>query len=201
MIQKPIAQQLLCAAFSLWLCAIPAASAAASADLPRSSVYQLDVGLTDQDGQASRWRDGVNPVGGPRIVGMFYSRCDYVCPMLFEAVKNIEASLPAPARDRMQVGLITLDPARDDTAALKKTALQRAGDPARWHLYRTQAADVRKLAGVLGVQYRQLSNGEFNHSTLMILLDSQGVELARTEQIAKIDPIFVKAVIKASARP
>jgi protein SCO1 len=95
--------------------------------------------------------------------------------------------------------LVSLDPARDDVAALKSTAAQRAGDPARWRLYRTQAADVRKLAGVLGVQFRQLSNGEFNHSTLMILLDSQGVELARTENIAKVDPAFLKAVMAATA--
>jgi protein SCO1 len=197
MIQQHTYQRLLCAAFSLWLTASPAATA----DLPRNSVYQLDVSLTDQDGRTSHWRDVANPPAGPRIVGMFYSRCDYVCPMLFEAVKNIEASLPPEARQRLHVGLVTLDPARDDIAALKKTAEQRAGDPARWRLYRTQATDARKLAGVLGVQYRQLSNGEFNHSTLMILLDHQGVELARTEQIAKIDPVFLKAVIKASTQP
>jgi protein SCO1 len=197
MIYRHIYQAMLCAAFSLWLTAGPAAAA----DLPRNSVYQLDVALTDQDGKTSRWRDAANPSGEPRIVGMFYSRCDYVCPMLFEAVKNIEASLTPDARQHLQVGLITLDPARDDTTALRKTALQRAGDPERWHLYRTQAADVRRLAGVLGVQYRQLSNGEFNHSTLMILLDAQGVELARTESIAKIDPVFLKAVVKATAKP
>jgi protein SCO1 len=198
---KPRYHRMLCAVFTLWLCAIPAASPAASADLPRSSVYQLDASLTDQDGIASHWRDGANPPAGPRIVGMFYSRCDYVCPMLFEAVKSIEASLPVEARQHLQVGLITLDPARDDTAALKKTALQRAGDPARWHLYRTHTTDVRELAGVLGVQYRQLSNGEFNHSTLMILLDGQGIELARTEQIAKPDARFLQAVRKATAQP
>jgi protein SCO1 len=197
MTQNPISQFMLCALIALWL----AASPAAAAELPRNSVYQLDVALTDQDGRASYWRDAANPTGGPRIVSVFYSRCDYVCPMVFEAVKNIEAGLPPEARQRLQVGLITLDPARDDVAALKKTAEQRAGDPARWRLYRTPAADTRKLASVLGVQYRRLSNGEFNHSTLIILLDAQGVELARTENIAKTDPVFLKAVIKASTQP
>ncbi len=201
MIQQLMHHNLLCAAFSLWLSVIPAISTAVTADLPRSSVYQLDVRLTDQDGQTTLWRDAASPTGGPRIVAMFYSRCDYVCPMLFEAIKNIETSLPEQARQNLQVGLITLDPARDDIAALRKTAIQRAGNPARWRLYRTEAADVRKLAGILGVQYRQLSNGEFNHSTLMVLLNNQGVELARTEQIAKIDPAFLKAVIKASTPP
>ena len=176
----------------------------APAALPRNSVYQLQVGLTDQDGHAVRWENSANPPSGngpqsgPRIVSMFYSNCDMVCPMLFEAIRVIENDLPEPARKRLQIGLITLDPARDNVATLKKTAAQRGGDPARWHLYRTNAADVRKVAGVLGVQYRRLSSGEFNHSTPIILLDGQGVELARTENIAKPDVAFIKAVQKAT---
>jgi protein SCO1 len=176
-------------------------STALATELPRNSVYQLDVMLTDQDGHTAPWRAAASPSAGPRIVGMFYSRCDYVCPMLFEAIKNIEAQLPPAQRQRLQVGLITIDPARDDVTALQKTAAQRSGDPARWHLYRTQPSDVRKLAGVLGVQYRQLSNGEFNHSTHIILLDPLGVELARSDQIAKPDPGFIKAVLKACEIP
>jgi protein SCO1 len=54
---------------------------------------------------------------------------------------------------------------------------------------------------MLGVQYRQLDNGEFNHATFVILLDSQGVELARTDQIAKLDAGFLKAVLKATEAP
>ncbi len=174
---------------------------AATSELPRNSVYQLDVALVDQDGRSSQWRDAAAQSGGPRIVSMFYTRCDYVCPMLFEGIKNVEAQLPADARSRLQIGLITIDPVRDDVVALQKIAGQRAGDSARWRLYRTQIAGVRKIAGVLGVQYRALSNGEFNHSTVMILLDHQGVELARTDNIAKTDPGFLKAVLKATAAP
>lgn len=176
-------------------------SATVGTELPRSSVYQLEVMLTDQDGHSAPWAFAASPPGGPRIVSMFYSRCDYVCPMLFEAIKGVEAQLPPAQRQRLRVGLVTLDPARDDVAALRKTADLRGGDPARWRLYRTSNADVRKLAGVLGVQYRQLTGGEFNHSTLMILLDAQGVELARTNQIAKPDPRFLQAVLKATALP
>ncbi len=195
MTKKSIFGVMLCGFFCLWI----VASSAATAELPRNSVYRLDAVVTDQEGRTTRWRDAAGPSSGPRIVSMFYTRCDYVCPMLFEAVKNIEASLPTESRQRLHVGLVTLDPDRDDVAALKRTAAQRAGDPARWRLYRTPPVDVRKLAGVLGVQFRQLSNGEFNHTTLMILLDSQGVELARTESIAKVDPAFLKAVLAATA--
>lgn len=173
----------------------------AQPDRPLRSVYRLDATLTDQDGQALRWQDGVASAaaaGQPRIVSMFYTHCDMVCPMLFEAIRGIEGGLPADARARLQVGLVSLDPARDDVAALKATAAQRGGDPARWRLYRAKDADVRKIAGVLGVRYRRLSSGEFNHSTPIILLDGQGVELARTENIAKPDAAFIKAVQKAT---
>ena len=180
--------------FYLWI----STSHAAALELPRNSLYQLDVAVTDQDGHTTSWRDSAGSSSGPRMVSMFYTHCDYVCPMLFEAIRNIELQLPPSQRQRLQIGLFTLDPARDDILALKKTAAQRGGDATRWRLYRTQPKDVRKLAGMLGVQYRRLNNGEFNHATFVILLDSQGVELARTDQIAKLDASFLKAVLKAT---
>lgn len=194
MTKKSVFTALLSSFFALWI----SASVAAMAELPRNSVYQLDVAVTDQDGHTTRWRDSAGSSSGPRMVSMFYTHCDYVCPMLFESIRNIELQLPPSQRQRLQIGLITLDPARDDILAIKKIAAQRGGDATRWRLYRTQPKDVRKLSGILGVQYRQLNNGEFNHATLIILLDSQGVELARTDQIAKLDASFLKAVLKAT---
>ena len=197
MTQKSIFTALLTGFVALWV----SASIAATVKLPNNSVYQLDVVVTDQYGATTRWGDAAGSSSGPRMVSMFYTHCDYVCPMLFEAVRNIELQLPPAQRQRLQVGLITIDPARDDIAALKKTADQRGGDATRGRLYRTQSKDVRKLAGVLRVQFRQLKNGEFNHSTLIILLDPQGVELARTDNITKPDTNFIKAVLKATEAP
>ena len=173
-----------------------AAGNAAEAELPGNSVYQLKVPLVDQDSKNTRWE---NPPVGPRIVSMFYSTCDFVCPMLFEAIKMVEAGLPAESRQRLSVGLVSLDPQRDTPAVLKKTASQRSVDEARWRLYRADTADVRKLAATLGIQYRQLTGGEFNHSTALILLDAQGRIVARTEKISAADPAFMKAVLALTA--
>ena len=175
-----------------------AAATAAQADLPGNSVYQLQIPLIDQDAKKTRWDDAPK---GPRIVSMFYSNCDFVCPMLFEAIKIVEVGLPAESRLRLSVGLVSLDPQRDTPAVLKKTAGQRSVDEARWRLYRADAADVRKLAATLGIQYRQLSGGEFNHSTVLILLDAQGRMIARTEKISAVDPVFMKAVLALTAAP
>ena len=173
-----------------------AAANAGQADLPGNSVYQLKIPLIDQDAHKTRWDDAPK---GPRIVSMFYSNCEFVCPMLFEAIKIVEAGLPLQSRQRLSVGLVSLDPQRDTPAVLKKTASQRSVDEARWRLYRADAADVRKLAATLGIQYRQLSGGEFNHSTVLILLDAQGRMIARTEKISAVDPVFMKAVLALTA--
>ena len=55
------------------------------------------------------------------------------------------------------------------------------------------------MAGVLGVRYRQLADGGFNHSSMLILLDAEGRILARTEKVgSQPDPDFVNAVRKAA---
>lgn len=185
---------------AVWsLTSLMGAAPAGAITAPRKSLYQLDVPLTDQDGHKSSWRDAPPPQFNARIVSMFYSNCDMVCPMLFESIRVLESGLPKGAATHLQVSLVTLDPERDDVAALKKALANRGGDAQRWKLYRTELRDVRKIAGLLGVQYRKLSSGEFNHSTPIILLDKQGVEVARTEQIAKADPVFAKAVKQALA--
>jgi protein SCO1/2 len=54
---------------------------------------------------------------------------------------------------------------------------------------------VRSVAGVLGVRYRQLADGEFNHTSALVLLDREGRIVTRTEKIrSEVDPEFVAAV-------
>jgi protein SCO1/2 len=81
---------------------------------------------------------------------------------------------------------------------LSALATQRKLDRTRWTLATTDAAGVRRTAAVLGVRYRQLGNGEFNHSSQLILLDREGRVLARTERLGPVaDPDFV-AKVKAA---
>lgn len=168
----------------------------AIAAMPSDSVYQLNATLIDQNTGKSQWADAPK---GARIVSMFYSNCDYVCPLLFEAIRKVEAALPPEQRARLSVGLVSLDPERDTPAALKKIAAQHDVDQTRWRLYRAKPADVRKIAALLNVQYRKLSSGEFNHSTVMVLLDAQGRVIARTEKISGTDRVFLEAVRNATA--
>ena len=164
--------------------------------LPGDSIYQLPLPLTDSNGQTRDWR---TLRGKPHLVSMFYTSCQYICPLIVESGKAVERQLTPAQQKKLGVVLISMDPARDDPAALKKVAEQRKLDTTRWTLASPPAGEVRAVAGVLGIRYRQLADGEFNHSSALILVDANGRILARTEKIgSKPDPEFVAAVRRAA---
>ncbi|HEU0306813.1 MAG TPA: SCO family protein, partial [Lysobacter sp.] len=151
------------------LCASALAAPKPAAPLPGDSVYQLPLQLTDQHGRKADWR---TRRGKPQLVAMFYTSCQYICPLIVDSGKAIERQLTPAQQQRLGILLISMDPARDDPAALKAVADQRRLDLQRWTLAAPPANDVRAVAGVLGVRYRALADGEFNHTSALVLLDA-----------------------------
>jgi protein SCO1/2 len=174
--------------------AIAATSASvASTPLPGASVYQVDVPLVDQDGHAFALRERR---GRAQLVSMFYTSCDFVCPMLIDTLRQTLKQLTPEERNRLNVLLMTFDPARDDVAVLKGVADKRNLGPAHWTLARPSVRDARRIAAVLNVQYRALANGDFNHTTSLILLDPEGRIVARTGTLGDIDRAFIEQIRK-----
>lgn len=168
------------------------APAQAQAPLPSDSVYQLPLVLTDQHGKARDWRERR---GKPQLVAMFYSNCRYICPLIIESAKAVERELTPAQQAKLGVLFISMDPARDTPARLAQLVRERRIDDRRWTMAAPRAADVRSVAGVLDIRYRQLSDGEFNHTSALTLLDADGRILARTEKMgSEVDPAFVAAV-------
>ncbi|HEX5307221.1 MAG TPA: SCO family protein [Dyella sp.] len=165
------------------------APAKATAPLPGDSVYQLAATLTDQDGHAASW---AARRGTPQIVSMFYASCTMVCPMIIDTMKATRRA----AGDPTALGLlaISFDPARDDSDALRRYAAAHRLDLRWWTLAHATPSDTRSIAALLGVQYRPLPDGDFNHSSVLLLLDADGRIVARSTIIGRTDPAFVAAV-------
>jgi protein SCO1 len=162
----------------------------ADTQLPDESVYRLDAKLTDQDGREFTL---ASLRGQPLIVSMFYSSCQMVCPMIFETAHATLKALPAADRKDVRVLMVSFDPARDSVAVLKDTYAKRSCD-SQWTLARADESTSRKVAAVLGVQYRKLADGEYNHSTQLALLDRNGKIAARSGKLGPADAEFVKRV-------
>lgn len=170
---------------------------AAFAATPGDSVYQLQAQLEDQSGA----RVGLDRYRGqPVIVSMFYGSCPHVCPMLISTIQRYERELPEAQRGRLRVLMVSIDPARDTPAHLGEVAQRHRVDLARWTLARTDEAAVRKLAAVLDIQYRALPDGEFNHATVITLLDPDGRKLVATSAMLRPDADFAAALGAATAR-
>lgn len=114
----------------------------------------------------------------------------------------MDKALTPAQRARISIVLVSMDPARDTPAAMLSVASKRNLDLKRWMLLRAASDDVRNVAGVLGIRYRLLADGEFNHTSELVLLDADGRIVARTDKIGSAgDPAFLVAVRKAAGKP
>ena len=145
--------------------------AGADDSYPPQSIYRLHAPLTDQFGVAHELDIYA---GHPVLVAMFYGTCPNACPLLIETLRAEERAAPPAQREQLRVLLISIDPEHDTPQSLQELARTRHIDLSRWTLARTDAATVRRIAAVLNVQYRQLPDGSFNHSSVITLLSPQG---------------------------
>ena len=174
-----------------------ASASGATSPLPEDSVYHLNASLTDSTGRALAWQD---LRGEPRVATMFYTSCRYVCPLLVDSLRSIERQLSAAERARIGFVMVTIDPERDTPESLARLMAERRLDATRWQLLQPRPEDLRALAGILGIRYRSLADGEFNHTTTLVLLDAEGRILARTDRLgADGDPEFMAAVRRAAS--
>jgi protein SCO1/2 len=178
----------------LFVASLLTGQAFAATPLPADSVYQLHVTLTDQDGHAQPFAARRGQV---QLVSMIYTSCTMVCPMIVDTMKLTRKAVAEPGRDKLALLAVSFDPERDSVDALRHYAAARKLDMRYWTLARPQPKDARPLAALLGLQYRQLPDGDFNHSSELILLDTDGRIAARTSTIGRVYPEFVNAVNKA----
>jgi len=168
---------------------------AAATETPGDSLYRLTAALVDQEGRPF---DLASLRGKPVLASMFYTSCDRVCPMIFETIRWTLDALPPGERQDTRILMVTFDPARDSVDALKKAAGAHGCD-AQWTLARCSDDTVRKISAVLGIQYRRLASGEFNHSSTIDLLDRQGRIAARSGKLGTVDAALLKALRQAHA--
>lgn len=184
-------RQLLAIALSTFVAFVATVTTARAADLPGDSIYRLDIPLVDHNGVGSHLADRR---GRPQLITMFYTSCQFVCPLVLDTLRMTERSLDASDRQRLDVIVVSFDPKRDTPIQLKSVFDKRKLDGERWTLARTEAPNVRKLAAALDIRYRELADGEINHSTALVLLDAEGRIVARSSVLGEVDPDFLAAI-------
>jgi protein SCO1/2 len=167
---------------------------AAQTNYTDKSLFQLESVWTSDAGR--RVKLGVLR-GKPQVVAMFFASCQFTCPITVSDVRRIEAALPENLRTNTGFLLVSFDSVRDTPAALKAYRASRELSNQNWTLLRGDPDDVRELAALLGVIYRQDANGSFAHSNVITVLNAEGeivyqqpgLNLPTDEIVAKLKTI------------
>lgn len=136
------------------------------------SVFNITDNWTAADGKTFQ----LSKLGGkPTVVAMIYTSCQYVCPFTVQNIKRIERSLNAAQAGKVNFALFSFDPQRDTPAKLTEFAKLHAITSPSWTLAQGSESAVRKLAVTLGIKYKKVQSGDYEHDATISILDSNGV--------------------------
>ena len=136
--------------------------------------------------------------GRPQVVTMFFSNCEYACPILVNDMRKLEAALPKDVLAKVDLLLVSFDTKRDTPEALAAFRKKEKLPVASWTLLRGEADDVRELAALLGINYAQDARGQFAHSNVITLLNAEG-EIAFQQNGLNQNPAALIAAATAAA--
>ncbi len=144
---------------------------APSSPLTDKSLYQLESVWTSDVGK--RVKLGVLR-GRPQVLALFFTKCEFACPIIVNDMKAIEDALPAALRGEVDFLLVSLDTERDTAETLHSYREKQHLSTTNWTLLCSTADDVRELAALLGVNYQKDSRGQFAHSNIITVLNAAG---------------------------
>lgn len=137
--------------------------------------------------------------GRTQVVAMFFTQCEYACPIIVNDMKKLEAALPAGVRAKTDFLLVSLDPKRDTPEALAAYRKKQNLPVANWTLIQGVEDDVRELAALLGINYAQDARGQFAHSNVITVLNAEG-EIAFQQPGLNADPAALIGAITQAVR-
>ena len=146
------------------------------------SLFHLDAVWEDHRGGTLSLAD---LRGHPVVLVMFYGNCTTACPVLVQDARRLDAVLPADVRADTRFVLVTFDSVNDTPERLGAYAVSHGIDDPRWYFVRGERAQVRALAMLLGVQFRNNGDGTFDHSNLVTVLDGDGRIVHRVEGLMR----------------
>ncbi len=155
-------------AFGILLCFTGQSPALAESS---KTILDFSAAWEDQDGKSQALS---NFKGVPVLLTMAYTHCSNACPLTVERLRKIYSALNDKGK-QVQVLVVSLDPERDNPAALKQFMAERHIDLPRWHLLQGKPADTRAFAVLIGYSFRkEFNSDEIIHSNKILLLDKTG---------------------------
>jgi protein SCO1/2 len=151
--------------------AAPKQAVAAKSDLQGLGVGTSSVELLSEDGKPFRLDE---LKGKPRVQFFGFTNCPVVCPVTVWEIDAALAEIGEPAKDT-QIVFVTLDPARDTPAVMKKYF---SGFKGRVVPLSGTEASVHKIARAFDINWQKVNTGKgdytLDHTALAFLINAEG---------------------------
>ncbi|PJZ82202.1 SCO family protein [Leptospira meyeri] len=159
----------------------------AANDAAQGSLFDLGSKWTTESNQMI----GFNHYRGSLfIISMFYASCQSVCPRLVADMEQLAKKIKLSTGQEPRMVLVSFDSEKDNPDVLssykKKMNLNK-----NWTLLSGTESDIRMLSVVLGINYKKISNGEFNHSAVYSLVSKEGFVVSRIEGIGSNTDVLI----------
>lgn len=142
----------------------------------RGEMRAPQVPIRDSRGVEGLWPDA--PGGNVYLVDFVYTRCPGVCQALGSEFSQLQQSLLQRLQrsdPRIRLLSLSIDPARDDTAALAEYGRRHSADPRIWRVVAPATSTANaQLLSQLGVVAVPDGFGGFVHNGDIHLIDGQG---------------------------
>lgn len=159
--------------FTLFLNLNNSLEAKSNLDIDKSlSIYNINSNWINQDGTKISFHD---LSGKPIVLAMIYTSCTSACPVIISDIKKIEQAIQSKNKDLIRFVLISFDSTTDKAKQLMEFGKKHKLDLKHWTLLTGNKDGVRELATVLGIQYKQETDGSYLHSSVITLIDPLGI--------------------------
>lgn len=139
-----------------------------STTLSDESIYNLDTDWKKQDGTMMKLTD---LKGKTVVAAMVFTHCESACPRIVADIQRIEKE--SVNKSDIQYVLISMDPERDTPERFKEFAAERQLG-SNWIMLSSGQEATDEIANVLGVKIKKLSDGGFDHSNTIYVIDKNG---------------------------
>lgn len=158
-------------------------------DAPEGSISELEGSWKTSENTSFKLND---MSGKLYILSMFYASCQSICPRIVSDIKSISKKIEESSGTEPNIVMVTFDPKNDTIESLAKYKTNNNLGK-NWTFLRGTEEDIRMLAVALGVNYKQTSNGDFNHSAIINLISKDGYIVSRLEGVgANSDNLVAK---------
>jgi protein SCO1/2 len=158
-----------------WLVAAPPSRLAVIRPAPEFT-------LTDTAGKKVALRDQ----GGKVVVlGFIFTTCSGSCPATTHRMAKIQTEVQRrpELKGRVQFLSITLDPAKDDAAALRRYMELYEIDSGNWSFLTGSGPEIAKVLAEFDMWARPAANGQLDHPSRIFLIDQK----SRLREIYNLD--------------